>query len=459
MPALDAKWLAVLCALVSTACRAPEPSAPTAPYWSATLDRCEAGELPACEEVQQEALRGWHDEERYEVGRRAASIACERNHARSCSLLAIFERSPSAKRSALERSCELGDAYECARLWRAYTWGDRELGLTGDLSAGLVWAERACSVNPSTQVSYCHKRVWALRDHPELAKSPEDVERALSLAHCAPNGLSPAECDTRIATIRMAAHDPYGDAFVDRQRANALAGARCNEGHLDACYLVGLLRLQTGVEERDPHAAMAIWDPACDRGHAASCIMTARFRLVRGPGYALSEAVERFRKGCGTDLDCHGRTGRILAYKRELRASIPFFATACEGGLSWSCADLGRVHVLLGRAVTRYEGALVSACEREHKESCLALARAYQRGLGVKRQPRLAATYRKRAHDLRYSTRYWRSMQRALEGKGSDLDDVNAIGSLTSLMPMVLMGLASATKLEWDFSEVPYGDP
>lgn len=154
-----------------------------------------------------------------------------------------------------------------------------------------------------------------------------------------------------------------------------------------------------------------------------------------------------------------GRAARILAHKREYRAAAVFFAEACEAGVSWACADQGRLRVLMNQPVKELEPALVSACELECKESCLALARAYQVGLGVQRQPGLAAKYRQRAHGLRLSTRYWKSMQRAMEGKGSGLDNANAIGSLTSLMPMVLAGLASATDLRWDFSEVDYGDP
>jgi TPR repeat protein len=428
-------------------------------WWTPVLDRCGKGDDDACRQLQQEGLRALPGTKLDAVGRRAAMIACERDDASSCSLLVALSRTPTAKRAALERACRLGEADDCAKLWRAHAFGDPLLKIEPDVDAALPWAERTCLVDPKVYGSYCDQHVHALVDAPEKVKSDEQVEHALSLSHCKPKGLSAADCDIVLASLRMGPHPRYPDAFINRRRAEKLAGTRCAQGRRDACYLVGLLRFGPFEEKRDPAAALEIWDPACAGGHKPSCLMAARLRLVRGPNYELDAALEGFRKGCGKDLDCHARTARILAHKRLLPTSIPFFTTACEGGLSWACADLGRVLVLLGRPIDDHEEALTVACDRGSKESCLAVASAYDRGLGVKRQPQLAKKYRKRAHDLRLSTRYWESMRRAVDGTGSELDSLNAMGSLASLLPMVMAGVASAADIPWDFSEVTYDDP
>lgn len=448
--------LAVLLLLIGCQTR---PDTPPTPWWAPIVDRCENHELDACSALQQEALRSYGNKALDRIGHRAATVGCELNDARSCHLLSIFETSPSGRRKSHERSCELGDADDCARLWRAHTWGDPSLGLSASVASGLEWAERACRVDPGIYGSYCSKRAWAFKDDPSLATSEDEVDRALALALCVPRDLSEADCDTAVAVARMSRHEWFGDSFIHPDRARALVSKRCDEGLLDACYLVGLLRFRVGNEERDANAGLSVWEPACDRGHKESCTMVARLRLVRGDRYAPKEAVERFREACRGDGHCLGTAARILAYKREYRAAAPFLREACDAGLSWACADAGRLRVLMKQPVAELEPALVSSCDRECKESCLALARAYELGLGVKRQPALAAKYRRRAHDLRLSTRYWNSMQRAVEGKGSDLDNVNALASIASLMPMVLAGLASATDLPWDFSEVSYADP
>jgi hypothetical protein len=100
-------------------------------------------------------------------------------------------------------------------------------------------------------------------------------------------------------------------------------------------------------------------------------------------------------------------------------------------------------------------------CEGGDDARCLGILREYAYGTG-KSAPRdvaRAGRYATRAHELRLSTRYWRSFMRGLDGKGSDADKLNAAFSVGFVSPMVFMGLFSVGPDHWDFSEVRYSDP
>lgn len=437
--------------VVFAGCGAAPAAAPEAPFWKADMDACERGDDAICVALLREAVGPFPFAYDVAPGKRAGEIACGRDVARACTLLALLLPEGEPRAELTRKVCRLHDLDACATLYRAYLTGDRDLGIERDVRAGLPWALEACKLGERV---YCWKPLWALKDG--IIEAEGDArDDILAQALCEKRG---PECDATLGRV-YSGRENDRKWFVDLDRAHLLLGRACDASYWPACDTAAtLVRLGMGVPEDLPRA-LSLWKRGCDAAHAPSCFALAGGHLVAGASYDAKRAVAEFRASCGSDARCLGGAARVLAFKKERRVALELFEESCAGGASFACSDAGRVRLLLGQRAGTHLADLIDACNGEQEAACLALAHAYATGLADRRDPKRAAAYKKRASDVSLSTKYWRSFDAGLSGKGNTFDKVNAGASIITAAPMFIMGVFAVLPDAWDFSEVHYSDP
>jgi TPR repeat protein len=183
-----------------------------------------------------------------------------------------------------------------------------------------------------------------------------------------------------------------GDDIVrDNDLSVALIDHACQDGYMRACYDMGV-RFYLGAEvDQDLHASRAYFQHGCEQGTATACHMLGRIAR-EGVGVEVDlELAQRYAKrACelGYRPDCHA-TWPTQAQVGEHEATLPADATdevagharVCDSGLMSGCVALARAYEFgvgvspnWNRAFALYESACdwgrLDACEvfREGKE-------------------------------------------------------------------------------------------
>lgn len=176
----------------------------------------------------------------------------------------------------------------------------------------------------------------------------------------------------------------------------------CRGGEPRACYAEGLFLMRVSGKKRDLPRILALFEKACDWQQGEACQMAGEFRRKGLGGSADPERAEKlFRRSCklNNQLGCLG-LGKMLLAKGQVKQAGKFFSGLCAlgngDGCTWAAKILTRAERIDDPVVSR--GAtkqvlkyLRQACRQHSGQGCYLLARRYQAGQGVARDPQLAA--------------------------------------------------------------------
>eukprot|EP00112_Aurelia_sp_Birch-Aquarium-sp1_P012699 Seg2673.4 transcript_id=Seg2673.4/GoldUCD/mRNA.D3Y31 product="Cytochrome c oxidase assembly factor 7" protein_id=Seg2673.4/GoldUCD/D3Y31 len=188
----------------------------------------------------------------------------------------------------------------------------------------------------------------------------------------------------------------------------------CERGKREGCHELGEFYQ---VVERNTDEASKIFKTNCDeRNHSHSC-----FSL----GYIYSNAKERnfiealkyYNKGCeGDSIGACNNAGMIYqsGHKKsnieiDMDKAVECFTKACDKGHRAGCFNLSSIYLTgkngVSKDPTKAFELTLKTCELGHPWACANVSRMYKIGDGVEKDEERAQDFRKRAEELRDTSR------------------------------------------------------
>lgn len=255
----------LLCGLVTTSCRADEPSSASASATGA-LQECSPEQLDDCFDKAKRYRDGTTDSPKDPA--RAASLfgfACDHDSLDACYQLALLLSTPETPTcdlkkavATLEPLCAKDIYNACTALGRILHEG---IGGTSERERAVALFRNSCTHNDMVA---CRNLGIAHR----LGQGvPKDFKEAARLFATACKGGDQGGCDS------------FGYAFAsgegpekDLKAAAAIWIESCKHGYAHACYnLAGLLISEQPGVERDEPLARHFFDMACKDGERKAC--------------------------------------------------------------------------------------------------------------------------------------------------------------------------------------------
>lgn len=341
-------------------------------------------------------------------GAKACEAQCARGHGRSCSRAAWLARGAGEHERAAElavRGCDAGFADACYDASVSYRAGR---GVAVDRKRGLALLERAHDLWKNgckrDDLEACAGYGGAVAvGQPDLAR---DRERGLELLDRACDGGLGDAC----STLAMHYQGIYGPEDEERAaktlaREAKLRGRECDRGDVDACARLGEMLLDGEGVDADAERADRLLRRACQRDAEVACLALGRAAKEKDP----PRAVEHYQQACdlGIPFGC-GQAAKLLLPTEPARA-VELAERACAAGSWRDCLGIAEA-LRAGTAGPRDDpraerleqrGAVMAEvrCEDGAPLSCSLLARLYDEGRGVGRDPARAAELRKLACD------------------------------------------------------------
>lgn len=307
------------------------------------------------------------------TGQRDAAVevyaeACAAGEGRGCLNLArlVAEDAPGRMEILLDRACQAGNPVGCARLASHYAAGT-ELPRRCDRAGNLL--QRACRLGlPSACTAYA-----VGGDALGSCPGASIVHRASFLsAGCAAG--DPRACSLRARGLLW---DLCRASPVSRGNAQARAveplpalGFLCDQGHADACLVLGLARSYGRMPPTvfDPLRAAEAFERACQRGAGDGCARAARLLVEHQTSVADSAAriASLAERGCrlGQPAACLIYGARREAGEgcdRDLAVAGQAYEQACNGSIREACLRRARLEDDTSQAASW----LARACPQE----------------------------------------------------------------------------------------------
>lgn len=282
-----------------------------------------------------------------------------------------------AKAGALyEKACNAGFGPACTSL--AFEWDGGGLGT--DKAKVARFATRACELEDAGGCYY-HGRLLKEGDG-----VPKDLVRAARLLEQACNG---EEGDACMELYLMLAN---GEGVPkDEARANVFYEKGCDLQSF-ICIMGYNLTFEPAIKQ-------------CDGGDARACYIVGTAHL-RGEAYLTADeakAREYLLKSCdGGFADACSELGWVYHHgkqsPKDATKAAGYYQKGCAGGDPYGCQQLGVLH-LIGEGVAEDNGKAVDLLRRACNANkpavafaCALLAKSYEQGSGVPRDPARAAS-------------------------------------------------------------------
>jgi uncharacterized protein len=191
------------------------------------------------------------------------------------------------------------------------------------------------------------------------------------------------------------------DAKWPVEKLDSFYGGLCDQGHRESCWRLARVYYDGIHKEPTEGRLNALFERGCELRHARSCFEAGRWELDHGGDVA--RAAERFGRACalGDSAGCSAQVDLILSGRAEggIREAFGAFDVACEARQSvQACAQLAFAlidGVQVPRNAERGRELLKRVCvgESSDPESCMALGRSFEEGLGGERDRTEASKY------------------------------------------------------------------
>ena len=185
-----------------------------------------------------------------------------------------------------------------------------------------------------------------------------------------------------------------------------LADGACNDGSMEACYILGQLYDQGWGVAQDEVKASSLFLKACNGGQAGACTdLGILYDDGRGVGKDSTQALSYFQMACnggnsGGCFDLGLRYENGDGVPKDYVKAAPLYQKACDWGESNACNNLGLLY-LNGLGVTKdYAQAsplFQKACDGGDMAGCGNLGLIYTRGYGVAASVAKGRTFFKQA--------------------------------------------------------------